>query len=442
MNKSMNMKNTSHITGSFKLMAQVNSRLVLDAVRRAGETSRAELARETHLQPATIGNIASSLIDQGLLVDTDIDKNASSSVGRPARMLKLNEKARLSLAIDLEPDRLRIALLNLALEVLAYSEHSLDRFSPSDKILSLIIFKCEDLISANNSWRNKIIGVGISLPGEVDVENGTSRSSTNMPYWKDVNIVEVLKNALHLPVRIGKSFHLAGLSEKWRRPEIRDRKVLCLALRTGVGVALLINGNLYNGASHLDGEIGHTIIDINGKPCECGKRGCLETFISSTAIRERGIKLIKQGEAIELLDAAKGSPETISPEMIYELAQQGNEPCADIVRDVVKYLGLGMANLVQILNPHEVVVCGSIDLVEDIMLEELNRVFDQVLLPQTRLDLKVLVSPYKDRAALFGAGVLVLDELFGLPTLTFPKNHQGNQFVENEVEAMSKAVSV
>jgi len=416
----MRMDKHQHIKGNFELMAQVNSKLVLDAVCQAGEISRAELARKTGLQLATVGNTVARLIAGGFLVDEDAGKAPSGGVGRPSRVVRLNKNSRLILAVDLEPDRLRISLVNLTLEVIAYSEYGLNRFDSSQKILGQIISGCRNLLSANDSWRRKLLKLGLSLPGDVDVEMGIARSSTNMPNWHDVSVVRELSSALQVPVKIGKSIHLAALSEKWRRPEIRDRNVLCLVLRTGVGVALLVKGSLYYGASHLDGEIGHTIVDMNGEQCECGKRGCLENFISSKSIRRRAVRAIEAGRAGALLEAAGGDADTITPEMIYELAKNGDGECELIVRDVARYLGLEAANLVQILNPHEVVICGSIDLAEDIIREEINSVFTEVLLPKTRADVKVLLSPYRDRAALLGAAVMILDELFDLPNLTFP----------------------
>jgi predicted NBD/HSP70 family sugar kinase len=258
-------------------------------------------------------------------------------------------------------------------------------------------------------WRDRIIGAGVSLPGLVDVEKGISCSSTNMPNWRQVQIVSKLTSALRLPVRIERSIHLAALSEKWRRPDTYHRNVLCVVLRTGIGAAMLIKGNVYAGANNLDGEIGHTIIDIEGKRCECGKRGCLETFISSDAIRGKAIELIRQGKAKRLFELADGKPEAISTEMIYKLSQEGDVDCIQIVRYLMRYLCYGITNLVNVFDPHELVICGSIDIAEDIVLQEMNSHLKELLLPDTFSKLKIYLTPYKERASLIGAACMVFE---------------------------------
>ena len=412
-----------YLKGNFELMKQVNSKLVLDSIFREKSVSRAELARKTGLQPATVGNTVARLLHEGLLIEANNNKSNHTTAGRPGQAIQINKDFCFVLTADMEPDHLRLALMNMALETVAYAEYSLNRFDHASKIMDQLISGCESLLSTNDVWRDKLIGMALSLPGDIDVEKGIAFSSTNMPNWHDVKIVDKLTSALNIQsVKIGKSIHLAALSEKWRRPEVYDRNVLCLVLRTGIGVALLVNGSLYSGASHLDGEIGHTTVDINGAKCECGNLGCLENFISSKAIRQRAIDLIQAGKAQELLNTAEGDTDLITPETIYRLAKNGDIDCIEIVRDVAKYLGLATANLVQVLNPHEVVICGSIDTSGDILLEEINSVFDRVLLPKTRADVEVMLSPYKDRASLYGAAVMLLDELFELSNLTFSTN--------------------
>lgn len=413
-------KHNIHSRGSFELMAEVNTRLVLNALRQHGILSRAELSRLTALQAATVGNVVAGLISKHLVTETKTEKSPTNGAGRPGTLLKLQESSRLVLAIDLEPDYLRCALLNINLEAVAYSEVGINRFAHSDDIMSQIVSSCNSLISINPLWSNKIIGIGVSLPGEVDVENGISCGSTNMPNWKNVPILSHLSDSLHFPVTIGKSYHLAALSEKWRRPEAIDRNIMCISLRTGIGLALLIKGTLYQGASHFDGEIGHTVVELNGNLCECGKRGCLETFLASHAIEKRAKDLAAAGKADALLQAAKSDMANIKTSLIYQLAKAGNPTCAGIVRETSRYLGLAAANLVQVLNPHEVVICGGIDIADDILLQEMDAVFTEMLLPKTRQDVKLLLSPYKEKASLFGAGVVVLDDLFAMPNLDFP----------------------
>ena len=415
-------RHSEHVTGNFKLINQVNTRLILDAIRRSGRISRADLARTSGLLPATVGGIVGDLMEQGIVVEVKEGRRGAKGVGRPARMVELNDQARLVLAVDVEPDHLRVALTGQTLQTYGYCEYSLDRFASAEKIMSLISKGCRNLLAPNEEWGRRLMSIGVSLPGEVDVEQGISVGSTNMPRWHNVPIAEKLSAEFDRPVRITRSMHAAALAEKWRRPEIRDRNVLCLVLRTGVGISMLIRGNLYYGASYLDGEIGHTMVDREGRQCECGKYGCLETFISPESICRQAAELIEAGEAARLAELVQGDAKALTTEMIYELAKQGDEACEKIVRRVARYMGEAVAKVVQVLNPHELVVCGSVELAEEIIQDEIEKVFDEQLLPKTRNDVTVMISPYKERAALYGAAVLVLDEMFSMPDLTFPSN--------------------
>jgi predicted NBD/HSP70 family sugar kinase len=415
-----------HITGSFKLMNEVNTTLVLDAVRISGGMSRADLSRKTNILPATVGNVIAELIDKGLVVETNIE-NKEQIAGRPGKIVKLNDTSRLVLAVDIEPERLRLAVSGLNLNIVGYSEFPIDRFTVSKEIIRKIKIEATNLLSINSDWQRRLIGIGVSLPGFIDSENGIGLSSTNMPLWKDVPVRLSLTEAFNKPVRIGRSMHLAALTEKWRRPEIRDKNVLFIVLRTGIGVSLLIKGQLYYGASSLDGEIGHTVIDPGGKMCECGKKGCLETFISSSAIKERCIEVIKSGKAQALYNSVDGNMDNITTELLYELANQGDKDCESIVREIVKYLGMAAANLIQTLNPHELVVCGKIDVAEKILFDELNKVFKEMVMEKMLSNFKIYLSPYKERAALYGAAALILEEFFALPDLTFPSSLIGKE---------------
>jgi predicted NBD/HSP70 family sugar kinase len=413
------MRESRYVTGSFKLMNEVNIRLILDAIRCSGQISRAELARKIRLVPATVGNIVSELLDQDLINEKVETLNGIKSVGRPGRILELNDIARLVLAIDMEPEKLRISLVGLSSQVLAYSEISISRFAKSAAILSQMINGCNNLLSANPIWQDKLTGIGVSLPGNIDVEKGISSGSTNMPNWNKVPIVKHLEDAFRKPVRIARSMHACALSEKWRRPDVKELNVLFLVLRTGIGVSQLIKGELFYGARHFDGEIGHITVFPDGKECECGKRGCLETLISSSSVQAEAIAMIKSGQAQKLKDIVDGDLDLVTPETVYRLAKEGDVPCEHIVRRVMRHLGNAAANLVQILNPNEVVICGSIDLAEEIILDEIDKTFDKMLLPAIRRDVTVSLSPYKEKAALHGAAVMVLDEIFSLPNMRF-----------------------
>jgi predicted NBD/HSP70 family sugar kinase len=401
--------------GNSELISTVNNRLILQAVRVMQPTFRAAVARRTGLKPATVTVIVNELIDQRMLREVaGTTDGGSTRFGRPPLMLEVNADARRILAIDLEPDRIRVALTNLLAEVLEYREQPIDRFDAPGPVLADIVNLCRDVLRSTN--RKQLHGIGVSLPGLIDQERGVLLSSTNMPKWRDVPIARTLEKELRAPVTVDRSLHLAALYEMWSNPQHMDRDVLIISLRTGVGMSLLNRGQLYRGSRGLSGEIGHCIVDINGRPCECGSRGCLETFVSASAICARGREMIKEGKGHALADALRRK-EPLTPELIYRLGRDGDPDCAGIVRDVGGYIGIAVANMINLLSPDEVVICGAIDTAEDLILAAVQEQIKHRALPRSRENVVVRLAEEKEKLPLLGAAVLIAQDVFELPSL-------------------------
>jgi len=400
--------------GNTQLISTLNNRLILHAVRVMQPTFRAEVARKTGLKPATVTSIVNDLIEQQLLREVPGQLDHSARFGRPPLMLELNSEARRILAIDLEPDRIRVAITDLLARVLHYAEQTINRFDPPQVVIAQLVSLAKSAIATLG--KRPLQGIGMSLPGLIDSEQGMLLSSTNMPRWKNVPIASLLEKELKTTVRVERSMHLAALYEKWSHPHVQERTVVMISVRTGIGMSLLQKGQLYAGVSGLSGEIGHMVIDINGRPCECGSRGCLETFVGAPAIIERAKDLIKlgNGQAIQQeLDA--GAP--LTTELIYRLAKDGDPGCADVVREVGRYMGIAISNIINLLAPDEVVICGSIDLAEDLLLQTIREQVQISALPRSREHVIIRAAVEREKLPLLGAAVLIAQDLFDLPEL-------------------------
>ena len=402
--------------GNSDLISAVNNRLVLQAVRVKQPTYRAEVARHTGLRPATVTTIVNGLLSAKLLTEVDGESPCAPAAhfGRPPLMLQINGDVKRIVAVDLEPDRVRVALTNILVEVLEYREVLVDRFSGHAEVCTQIVALCNEVLAGVP--RGLLHGVGVSLPGLIDREGGTLISSTNMPRWQNVPVAAILRKALGVPVRVERSIHLAAMYEKWANPRNDDRTILVVSLRTGVGISLMHRGELITGQRGFDGEIGHTVVDVDGRPCECGSRGCLETFISASAICARAAEAIRTGGAAALASrVAAGEP--MRPELIYRLARDGDADSADIVRYVGRYLGIAVCNLINLLAPHEVVICGAIDVAGDLVLDAVREQMEQRVLPRMRERVNVRLSHEQEKLPLLGAAALVAQDWFQLPRL-------------------------
>ena len=401
--------------GNTELISELNNRLVLHAVRVMQPTFRAEVSRKIGLKPATVTSIVNNLITQQLLREVPGSVDPTARFGRPPLMLEVNSDSKRILAIDLEPDHIRVAVTDLLGRMLNYREETIDRFDTPETILAAILRLCRLMIGSMP--RRHIQGVGVSLPGLIDRKNGILLSSTNMPRWKNVPVGPFLEKELKLPVRTERSLHLAALYEKWSHPGIGTKKVVLISLRTGVGMSLLEDGRLYVGSGGLSGEIGHTIIDIDGAPCECGSRGCLETFVGAPAIVTRARAMISAGRA-KALSARVDSGEPLTPELLYHLARDGDADCAQVVREIGRYLGIAISNLINLLGPDEVVICGAIDAAEELLLRAIREQINLSALPRLREGVTVRAAAEREKLPLLGAAVLIAQDLFDLPSLT------------------------
>lgn len=404
--------------GNSALITRVNRGLVLQAVRTLQPTYRAEVSRRTNLNPATVTGIVADLLDLGLLRETEGDPQPLGTLGgRPPMMLEINASARKVLAIDLEPDCIRVGLADLNMELLDYGEQMIDRLGEPGRVIDRICQLSKQMLK--RAQPEGIDGAAMSLPGLIDRQRGILHSSTNMPKWRDVEIGAAVADAIGVVPIAERSVHCAAIYEDWVAIDEPNSTKLIISLRTGIGMSIMRHGELYVGSRGFDGEIGHTIVDIDGELCECGSRGCLETFLSTSAICKRVKSLIKAGRCGQV-KAAMDRGEPLHPGLVYRLAKEGDADCAEVVATIGRYLGIAAANMVNLLAPDSLVLCGSIDTADELILNAIKTQIDRSALPKMREHLQIRLARAKERTSLLGAAALVARDLFSLPRLKYP----------------------
>lgn len=404
--------------GNSALITRVNRGLVLQAVRTLQPTYRAEVSRRTNLNPATVTGIVSDLLELGLIRETEGDPQPLGTLGgRPPMMLEINAGARKILAIDLEPDCIRVGLADLNMELLDYGEQMIDRLGEPGRVIDRICQLSKQMLK--HAQPEGIDGAALSLPGLIDRQRGILHSSTNMPKWRDVEVASAVAEAIGVMPIAERSVHCAAIYEDWVATDEPNSTKLIISLRTGIGMSIMRHGELYVGSRGFDGEIGHTIVDIDGELCECGSRGCLETFLSASAICKRVKSLIKAGRCVQV-KAAMDRGEPLHPGLIYRLAKEGDADCAEVVATIGRYLGIAAANMVNLLAPDSLVLCGSIDTADELILNAIKTQIDRSALPKMREHLQIRLARAKERTSLLGAAALVARDLFALPRLRYP----------------------
>ncbi len=240
-----------------------------------------------------------------------------------------------------------------------------------DRIVSLIEQVIADVSASEGIARADFAGVGMGAPGPLDRERGVVVVAPNLG-WHDFPLRDVIAERVKLPVTLDNDANCATLGEWWRGAAQGGRNVIGVTIGTGIGGGIVLDGMLYHGCSDVAGEIGHTTIEAAGRYCRCGNYGCLEAYASGPAIALRAREALERDEVSVLRKLVDGRTERLTAADVYDAANRGDALALEIVRDTARFLGTGVANLLNTLNPDVVVIAGGVTRAGDRLFEPLR----------------------------------------------------------------------
>ena len=376
--------------GTFKWMKSVNKSMILNKIRKDGPISRAQIARETKLTPPTVSSSVKELIEQGIVEESDIGQSLG---GRKPTMLIVNDQAFAIIGVDAGPESIECILSDLAGKVLKRAETKLQLPINNEQFIASLKTCIEGVLETEHP----IIGIGVAMHGVVEVASGTSLIAPNLGL-ANIPIKAELEKAFGLEVKVENDARAMALGEYWFGNHGDLESMLAVNIGSGVGAGLILNGKLYHGASDIAGEIGHMTIDLHGEICECGNRGCLQTFVTGPAI------------ARKVRGGASGNP--LTAEQVFEQAVLGNEAFAAILKEAGKAMGVGLTNLIHIVNPAKIVLGGGVSKAEKFILPAIRETIQTAALTPAASQTNVAVSKLGDDATLIGAVTLLLVDIF------------------------------
>ncbi|MET9595800.1 ROK family transcriptional regulator [Streptomyces sp. NPDC006516] len=377
--------------GSQTSLHRANLERVVRAVRMAGSLTQAEIARSTGLSAATVSNIVRELKDGGT-----VEVTPTSAGGRRARSVSLSGDAGIVIGVDFGHTHLRVAIGNLAHQVLAEESEPLDVDASSAEGFGRAEQLVNRLIETTGISAAKVIGVGLGVPGPIDVESGTLGSTSILPGWTGINPSQELAGRLGVPVYVDNDANLGALGELVWGSGRGVKDLAYIKVASGVGAGLVIDGHIYRGPGGTAGEIGHITLDEAGPVCRCGNRGCLETFTAARYV-------------LPLLRPSHGPDLTM--ERVVQLAREGDPGCRRVIGDVGRHIGSGVANLCNLLNPSRVVLGGSLAEAGELVLGPIRDSVSRYAIPSAARQLSVLPGALGGRAEVLGALALVLSEM-------------------------------
>jgi predicted NBD/HSP70 family sugar kinase len=382
--------------GSRELLRDLNSSLLIELVRESRPISRAALARQSGLSAATVSNIVARLIDRGILVEV---ATAPANGGRPPVLLDIDATGGYVIGIKLRGDGLTTVVCDLDARVVASLEAPVSLVADPAAAITAIETETARALKRAAVPRSKVLGVGIGLSGVIDSRAGVCRFS-HLLKWRDVELVAPLRRKLRLPVWVDHDMNALAIAEKWSGDGLAHRNFVTLSVGRGIGLGIVIDRVPYRGATGASGELGHMIVEPGGAQCECGRSGCLEALVGEDAIRRR---------------VAARHKREISREELISLAAAGDAVTVEVLQDTGRKLGLAVANMVTLLNPELLIVCGEGTELGGAYLDPVvAAVRDQTFADQGR-HVEVKIQRWGDEAWAVGAATLVLRESFSLP---------------------------
>ncbi len=389
----------------------MNRSVILAEFRTHKTLSRARLASETGLNPSTVSSIIGELIDENLIRETNL---VQSSTGRPGMLLELNPEGGCAIGIEINVDYIELIVSDFAANILWREKRASAPENGQEETMKQVLElakKASAFIAARDC---RLLGVGVGVPGLVDVTSGLLRIAPNL-HWVDVPVRDVLKQDFNCPIYVENEANVAALGEYYFGAAQNVKDFIYLSAGVGLGSGIIMGGKLFQGMLGYAGEAGHMTLDVNGELCGCGKHGCWETFVGPRAVVHRVQRSLASGANSIVTDIAGGDINKITIGDVLLSAQKGDKLAIDAFQQVAYYLGIGIANLINLFDVEVVVLGGALNQASGLILKEVEQVALENILSPGRERFRIIPSAHGADACVMGAIALVLDDFLQDP---------------------------
>jgi len=396
-----------NITGNNRFLKEFNQTVVLDMIRVHKAISKAELSKLTGLSPTAIGVIVAELLEMGYITESGIGE---SNGGRRPILIELKPQSLYTIGVDMDVKYISLVLMDTTSRIIGEKTLDMPQNMIFEKVMDVIQSEIGKIIKEYGISTEKLLGIGLSVPGMVDSRECKIVFAPNLG-WENVDIKHQFPDLPGIKVYVENEAMASAISENWIGCCQGIKNFVCINIKSGIGSGIFIDGKPYRGASGITGEIGHMMVDSNGLKCNCGNYGCLETIASTTRIVEQAKRLVKEGVASKLNDIQ--DVEEISAQSIIDAARDGDAVSVNLLLESARFLGLAISSIVNILNPEKVILGKEFVTYADIVLDHLKEIVRCKALKQTAKDIEITGSSLGERASLLGSAIIPLKVFFG-----------------------------
>lgn len=394
--------------GSFQWMKLQNKSKILNMIRLQGPVSRAEMANLTGLTSPTVSNIVAELLESNIVVESELGE---STGGRKPIMLRLNATGFYVLGVYAGVSKVKAVSASLDGTIQHRVILRIPKDPSTEDFLGIVKKALHQVIKETGANWEKYLGIGVGMHGLVDTEQGISIFAPNLKL-RNIPLKSLLEEEFHLPVEMENDVRALALGESWFGQGQGIANFICINIGSGLGAGIVLDYKLYEGSSFTAGEIGHTTIDINGPECTCGNHGCLQALAAGPAIALRARNRILQGEFSLLNEWTHANLEEITAKMVHEAAEQGDELAIGVLADTGRYLGIGIANQLNTLNPSRIILTGGVSRAGHFVLDTLKETVAKRALETPARAVSIVTSQMGEDANTIGAFTLILRRIF------------------------------
>lgn len=363
-------------------MREANRARIVDAVKRHGGLTQVELAAATGVSTATVSTIVRELLAAGV-----VETHSTSRSGRRATRVTMARQLGLVAGVQVGPRALRVALSDLALDVVADQVLPLPPDHRVDTTLGRAALLVTDLLDQVGAGADELLALGLALPTAVDADTGELTVRGAMRGWEGTELMQVLSHRISRPVHGDKDANLGALAEHNLGAARGLHDVVYVRVGHTTSAGILLDGRVHRGRTGTAGEIGHVQVDPSGPVCRCGSRGCLDTVVSAPAL----LGLLRTSHGVLTL-----------PDLLTRAAN-GDPGCRRVLADAGRAVGQVIGDLVTALGPEAVVVGGELAAAGGILLDPLREAVAARAVPRTRGAVLVTGGELGDRADILGA---------------------------------------
>lgn len=401
-------------------MRDMNLALILHALRTDAPLSRADLATRTGLNKASVTSMVRELIAHGWVKELGVS-SAAVEVGRPRINLAPDPDAGCFIGAEINVDFISIIIANFAVEVISRRFESTLHLHSQEAVLDRFLFLVQESVEQVRSKAGILFGVGIGVPGLVDVAAGKLLFAPNLN-WHDVSLRDVVQAVVDAPVYVMNEANQAALGERYFGAGRDSNFMLYVSSGIGIGGGIVSNGRLIEGATGFAGEVGHMTVVRDGRPCNCGNHGCWETEAGQRALFRRIETAVRGGKPSWLVEATSGNLERMNIALVVQAARRGDEVALQALQETGEWLGIGLASLMNVLNPQSVVFGGPLSTAHEFLLPVIRDTISRRAWDWTHDQAEIVLADHGQDAAVFGGVASVYRAVLNKPRVWLEKS--------------------